>query len=555
MKKSLFILLAIATLFMVACDERGSGTITEEPDPATSYKITSIIANPDQIYAGAQGYDSTIIVSVKDANDYAVPSHPVKFKVLPGGPGGTVDYQVMTDSMGIAKATYSNDVMTASGRAIIEASVPNGVSADTVGVVVIPSEDNGVDQYSLQFENTTPIELTVQGGGGDETESVSVLLYKNDAIYMEDDIAVHWLLPYAPTGANINGVPSVVGGSDEDAVVSPTLNGKASVNINSGSKSGTASIRAFCDVVRELPNGDLDTLRVQAQRANINIFAGEPESFTINFAEGATVDENGTTAGFWDIEIAAQVNDAYGNAIQYGTAVSFSITQAWNLNGDSLIVAPDFDPVDWVSVVANSYTGNPNAEGDSMPGMAYSKLIFDGSHSNDSIRVMVEVGGITSSEVLVLPMGELDLQFESEKGHCTVNYGDPDSTAVFVNLRDTQGNRIHNAHIYLVCDWGEFTFSNYLPGVPQALAASLPDGGNYHHQAAGFAYQPAEIYSNVNGFAKGYWYVPGYQFLPPDQNGQPQDRQAQLRAIIYENEIDATVEVVFRAYPPGIVPN
>ena len=107
--------------------------------------------------------------------------------------------------------------------------------------------------------------------------------------------------------------------------------------------------------------------------------------------------------------------------------------------------------------------GNVNANGDSIPGVAYTQLIYEGSHTNDSLIIRAEVCGASSileeSELVIMPLQfpVLDATVSPHNLYWIENNPSyPDSLiAIFhVSLQDGQNNPIDNQQLIFCCDLG-----------------------------------------------------------------------------------------------------
>jgi len=209
------------------------------------------------------------------------------------------------------------------------------------------------------------IDIHIQGTGGQESFELMVNLYDMNGNLIDESLTVWFQLMSYPAGMNINNVGVI------DSTQS--TNGHAVVSINSGSASGTASVKAWAF--------NDEGIEISATKSNIVVHSGPTNSIDISVGDQSTGVNVG--GGFWEIECAALLNDISGNPVDYGTAVWFSLPESPS----------------WATVAAASYVGNVNANGDSLDGVAYSSLIFEGSHSNEQLLIKVESAGVDSNVV------------------------------------------------------------------------------------------------------------------------------------------------------------
>jgi len=108
-------------------------------------------------------------------------------------------------------------------------------------------------------------------------------------------------------------------------------NGSAAVIISSGTASGIVSVRASTYTE--------EGILISAEKSNIIIHSGPPNSVDFSISGDDSGEDMG--GGLWVVEVSALLTDSYGNPVDSGTAVFFSLPE---------------DP-DFASVQANSYVG------------------------------------------------------------------------------------------------------------------------------------------------------------------------------------------------------
>jgi hypothetical protein len=158
--------------------------------------------------------------------------------------------------------------------------------------------------------------------------------------------------------------------------------------------------------------------------------------------------EDNIGGGLWEVEVSATITDAEGNPVADGTAVFFSLP----------------DEPEFASIVAYAFVGNENADGDSIPGVAYTKLTYEGQYSNEEIAVSASVGTgennvSFSVDDLVLPMNGIEATILPTPSHIdfngTVAIG-VDISVIKIDVEDEQGNKMRDCIGYLSSDKGEF---------------------------------------------------------------------------------------------------
>ncbi|MDP8204927.1 MAG: Ig-like domain-containing protein [Candidatus Tenebribacter mawsonii] len=399
----LILLLSIAIivtgLLLTACDNR----IVDPLD----YTIASMTSNTSVIYSDGDDMTfATIQVMVKDSDNFAVFEQPVKFRT---NIGYLTPAEAITDSSGIATVKFHDG--NAFGSATIEAIV--GSISETLDIYIdgVPPQDVS----SIGFDTSEQVEISVQGTGGQETFELVASLYDNSGQLISQPKDVVFELLYAPDGTNINNIGPI------DTATS--IAGKASVNINSGEHSGIVTCRVSTQT--------LSGANIFATKSNIVVASGF--THTVEFGIGGHSSGVDMGSGMWRVQISSLLNDIEGNPVASGTAVFFSLPE---------------EP-EWASVVAAAYVNNQNAMGDSLPGVAYSYLNYNGSHTNDTVLVRIETGlGDMFEGELVLPIQFPSIDIVAVPLHIDWWAIPPDpqykTTEIRITVLDGQNNPIDN---------------------------------------------------------------------------------------------------------------
>ena len=232
-----------------------------------------------------------------------------------------------------------------------------------------------------------------------------------------------------PEGTNINNILY----STTDSISVQSIDGIASVTLYGGNESGTASLKIY--------TYNSNNVEISIVKSNIIVHSLAPE--TIELSIGGIDSGENLGNGNWGIEVSAYIEDILGNPVDYGTAVYFSLP----------------DNPEWASIEAAAYTGNENANGDSIPGVAYTQLIYEGAHTNDTLLIQAEVGTCSETAEFIMP-----LQFPVLYGYASPAHLDwseytpsnPDSLigTFMINLQDGQNNPIDNQQLLFFCDLG-----------------------------------------------------------------------------------------------------
>ena len=393
------IAILVVGLMLTACDNRVI-------DPL-DYTIASMTSDTSVIYSDGDDMTfATIQVMVKDSDNFAVFEQPVQFRT---NLGYLTPAEAITDSSGIATVKFHDG--NAFGAATIEAIV--GSISETLDIYIdgVPPQDVS----SIGFDSSEQVEISVQGTGGVETFELVASLYDNSGQLISQPKDVLFELLYAPDGTNIN--------NDGLTATTTSIAGKASVNINSGESSGIVTCRVSTQT--------LSGATVFATKSNIVVASGF--THTVEFAIGGHSSGVEMGSGMWKVQISALLNDMEGNPVASGTAVFFSLPE---------------EP-EWASVVAAAYVNNQNALGDSLPGVAYSYLNYDGSHTNDTVIVRIETGlGDIFEGELVLPIQFPSIDIAAVPLHVDWWAIPPDpqykSTEIRITVLDGQNNPIDN---------------------------------------------------------------------------------------------------------------
>ena len=260
-----------------------------------------------------------------------------------------------------------------------------------------------------------------------------VALKDSNGNNVQRDYEVWFKFLFCPEGMNINN--TVFGTNDSISVQS--IEGVVIVALNAGNQSGTAAIKTYTyNSLNE---------EISMVKSNIIVHASVPEVIELSIGGINSGEDLGN--GNWGIEVAAIVTDILGNPVDYGTAVYFSLP-----------VNPE-----WASIEAAAYVGNVNANGDSIPGVAYTQLIYEGTHTNDSLIICAEVPVpsliLEESELVILPLQfpVLDVAVSPHNLYWIENnpsYPDSLIATFMISLLDGQNNPIDNQQLFFYGDLG-----------------------------------------------------------------------------------------------------
>jgi hypothetical protein len=412
-----------ATITAQISDVIAENTVTINPGAGSQITLT---ATPPLIHVNI-GETSEVKAEVSDSyGNWAAAGTGVTFT----SSIGNITAFNTTDENGLATATFSPGVQ--SGLAEITA-VTDSASVTTQITVVSDMI------YSLEYAFSGQVDISIQGTGGNESAEITVNLYDSNGNLIDDseDLEVYFKFITGPYGANINNLVSY---PSTDSVAVQPENGQAVVSVSSGSDPGTIALKAYTFN---------DTLEISAVKSNIVVHSGPPNSIELAIGDVDSAEDMG--GGVWQIECAALINDAWGNPVDYGTAVWFSLED------------PEFPGNDpsWALVEAEAYVGNENANTDSLEGVAYTYLNYEGSHTNDTLVVWVEVSGqfatFVDSSIVIMPIQFATLDLVVTPAHLDwiiPNDNDPKETTIRVLVLDGQNNPVNGQTIYFSCPAG-----------------------------------------------------------------------------------------------------
>ncbi|MDO9578848.1 MAG: invasin domain 3-containing protein [Candidatus Cloacimonadales bacterium] len=468
--------------------------------------IIDLTATPEEIQVNS-GENSVITALLKDSyNNPVLAGVGVDFTTTLGN----ITAFSITDENGIAEAIFYPGVQ--SGIAEIEA-VSDSASASTAVTVF----SDGV--YSIVYAFSGQVSIAIQGTGGQESFEFIVNLYDSNGNLIDQPETVWFKFMNGPVGANINNqifMPS----TDSLSVLSE--NGRATVSVNSGTHAGPIALKASTI-------NAVDSLYISAIKSNIVINSGPPNSIDVSIGDM----DSGTNmgGGVWQIQCAAIINDQWGNPVDHGTAVWFSLTD------------PEFPGTDptWATIEAAAYVQNENATGDSLEGVAFTLLNFEGSHINDTLVVWVEVSGEytfmdSSSVTMPLQFGTISMlptpSHVDWTWHVPQNPNPPPlgsdslSTTIRVQVLDGQNNPINNQLVY-------FTTSHGIP-YPNSPGADPYSGltGNIGGQ---------------NGLLHKLIYFQYYECAPPIP-APPGTTQVTIEASILGTDVTGQTTITLNRY-------
>jgi len=306
---------------------------------------------------------------------------------------------------------------------IIGSIYPFNVS-DTIQIIIESTDANHIEILPPGLD-----EIVVQGGGGIEYSEVFVQI-TDDAgnIIYDKPYMVQFELAGAPSGATLeNGVNEIAKDTDS---------GETSVTIVSGTEPGAVNL--LVELFNVGDDVDSDTPIATAVTTPLTIVTGAPEYGEINFSVIDMAPIVG--GGIYEYPLSVYLEDVHSNPVADSTSVYFKIREnadpwdilsdynyndkvAWfdgeatvldsvvytcidNVNNCSAGTTPDTDG-SWLpsahpaEIVGHGETGMASPfDGDSYPGVAFSRILF-GSNSI-AAEVIVFVQTYSASNVVCL---------------------------------------------------------------------------------------------------------------------------------------------------------
>ncbi|MFO7896858.1 MAG: hypothetical protein R6U84_08000 [Candidatus Cloacimonadales bacterium] len=504
MKKRLLLLIAATMLFSLivfsGCDDRSLAL--------DDINIASLTISPNEVEVG-----DTLSVFVrailKDDDGFGVTNTKVLFR---SSAGSLNPSSVYTDSSGVAKVEFDYSSIDTANVVTIDAYVNDKDSGVSKSEEITIGNANYPEIRSLRFD-VNPIALQVAETGGTESADLNVHVYDYQGELITQPKEISFIIVSGPEGLTMNDEVTF-----PDTVSVMSQNGIATVSISSGQDSGGGSIKAFATNT----SGQM----IQATKNNIVVQAGPPE--TVEFIMPGHNSAADMGAGSWKVQVAALINDAYGNPVGDGTTVFFKIE----------------DDISYASLETQySYVGNENASGDTLAGAAFTFLNYDGTHTNDSFNISVEVSDIDfPAETITLPIQFPVLEVTAIPMNLawTIEGDNSDKiTELHVVVTDGQQNRINKQLLYFTGNLGEPREQS----APELDDPGLEGLGDDLELYEGITYDVNFLAGRV---IKG-WGFSKYECPPPSQAG-PGTTSANVSVTIPGANTSNNVNVILYRY-------
>ena len=243
------------------------------------------------------------------------------------------------------------------------------VDSSTISIV---SEVGLVQECTyVEIPSSIPDNIVVKDGGGIESTSIKAKLYDDNDNLIDEPRLVRFVLNPVMEGTYLE-EPGVT-----DTSVY-TINGIATVSVNSGTVPGTVRVEASVDCDED------GNYEINANAVPVIIASGAPYHIEPEYDPNSTEPIGG---GFYKTQCAAIVYDKWYNPVEDSTYVYWTIDP---IAPDTLIDA---------FVEGISFTGNENLDGDQNTGVAYSTIVYSTDAIGDFGRVRATTFGSDGPDV------------------------------------------------------------------------------------------------------------------------------------------------------------
>ena len=258
------------------------------------------------------------------------------------------------------------------GPGVVNTSFYHPSIGDSVNVskqIVIGTESAVGSCAYIEIPSSNPSEIVVKDGGGIESTDIKAEVYDSNGNLLTSPVMVNFRLEPILSGCYLNS-------PDQSTVNVETVNGIATVSLNSGTEPGPVRIIATTNTIE---TSICDTLNDELESITVPVIIASGAPYHIE----AEYDPNSTEAiggGFYQTECAAIVYDKWYNPVEDSTYVYWSISP---LPPDTLIDA---------FVEGVSYTNNEGIlSGTATSGVARSNIVY----STDAIGDIGQVRALT----------------------------------------------------------------------------------------------------------------------------------------------------------------
>lgn len=279
----------------------------------------------------------------------------------------------ITDATGRVSTTFESYSFSDNiGLGSVSTSYYHPGIADSVSVpkqIIIGTETAVGSCSYIEIPSSNPSSIVVKDGGGIESTDIKAEVYDNNGNLLDTPILVNFRLEPVLAGSYLN-TPGLT------EVLVETVNGVATVSLNSGTEPGPIRIIATTNTVETTV---CDTLNDDLESINVPVIISSGAPYYIE----AEYDPNSTEAiggGFYQTECAAIVYDKWYNPVEDSTYVY------WNISP-----LPPAEGID-AFVEGVSFTNNTGVlSGTATSGVARSNIVY----STDAIGAIGQVRALT----------------------------------------------------------------------------------------------------------------------------------------------------------------
>ncbi|GIW40426.1 MAG: hypothetical protein KatS3mg076_1003 [Candidatus Binatia bacterium] len=422
---------AVGSLVITASGGVIQGSITIQVVSGASQKpVAIVVLETDQPVIGTDsGGTASLRARVLDADNVGIPDVNVLFRTQVGEVNPAVavtcggeENPCPPSEVGVAQSTLIVPPNAVVKEYTLEA-VAGGVTGSTTLFVVPGRGGTGTgnpnaaegEPASMSL-GASPTQIQVRETGGTELSTVVVRLFDNNNNPLANRTVALRVLGDDPNGAHMlpltGGNPVLPEACLQDAGRQRALDeGRLALGVSdragfvlaalrSGTVSGTVTVEACVDS----KNFDGTTVTIVERQPVVTVAAGPPELVSVAVNPAFVNNNDGTLL----TTVAALVKDRYGNTVEDGTAVFFSITNRTDVSIVGSSVTNNDPPCD-VSQFPQQ-TGLPVTP---QPGTAITCVIYPAAQAGTIVRIRAESGGVTNEdndvddEEFALPPGSL----------------------------------------------------------------------------------------------------------------------------------------------------
>ncbi len=401
-----------------------------------------------------------ITAIVTDTAGNLVPNSPINFgcdngvgTIVRGGTSGNGDTTYAILSAGSQAGTFHYWATTVNG-ATDTASFT--VSASTPRTLTLSSDSQILQVRGTGGNENTTLHAIVRDGNGNPVANGTYVTYViTNEVMFDDSTGLITTRPYfAQPG--FDSAISVTSGTGEALAV-----------LSSGTKSGAVQITAYISDAQ----GNPTAANIHATLSSVQIVSGPPASITVSYNAGSANQEGG---GTWSIWVNATVRDQYSNPVANRYSVTFAVT-----------------PISLAQVgLDTAATGNTGPSNQHLPGVAFTRLSYQGQNSFDTVTVTASAIGRDVNQQPVLITAPYRFALPLQQGSLQLNV----SPNTFLFSRPPTSSVDVDVATHMV--WAKVTdgYGLDIHGCPILFSVQRGKWYRTASEAANRAYSPANSY-------------------------------------------------------------